>query len=125
MTDGRPAETHFRFGRLIAIVTIAVAVLGSLTYGLIDFTGVFEPSHYVSITNDTHDTVNWSCSWSNLHVAPGGTGRIRVWNNPDRDFGCVSGAGTSHELDTCPPVYDMTAGKHFTVASWNTQFACP
>jgi len=100
----------------VLAVGIAVAVA--------DFFGAFEPSHYVAITNDTKTTVHWSCTWSDLNIAPGQTGAIRIWNTPDRDFGCVSAAGTSHEIDMCPPVWGATQKPHFSVSSWVRQFPC-
>lgn len=86
--------------------------------------GVHGPSHYVSITNDTGADLDWSCSWSDLRLAPGETGELRILDQPDQDYGCVP-QPTSHRADICPNVGAMTDGASFTATGFAERYRCP
>lgn len=115
-------ETTFRLGRLLFIVGGTVAVLAVLAIALVSVLNG-AASHYVTVTNDTKAAIHWDCSWSSLRLAPGSTGRIRIQDQPDQDFGCNTGPRAS-DADLCPPVSAMTVGHHFTVSYFKREFVC-
>jgi hypothetical protein len=108
---------------IIAVIVVVAAVLG-IGFALAGYQGDFAPKDYVLVTNNTDHFVNWSCSSSNLHLAVGSTGRLRIPGKDGEDFACVTGSGTN-EIDTCPDLSAADSGKRFTVTGWTRQFACP
>jgi hypothetical protein len=108
----------------LAVVAAAVLWVGDLLFG------VHGPSHYVSITNDTGASLTWSCSWSDLHLAAGETGQLRILDQPDQDYGCVPQAATpfvaaAHNNDICPSLTSMTEGRQFTATDFAKTYRCP
>lgn len=108
---------------IIVLAAVAVVVLG-LGFALAAFEGDFAPAHEVSVTNDTAAPIEWSCTWSNLHLAPGATGRVRILDRSGEGFACTSSTGGA-EVSTCPDITLMKAGDRFTVTSWIRKFTCP
>lgn len=101
----------------LAVVAAAVLWVGDLLFG------VHGPSHYVSIT-DTGASLIWSCSWSDLHLAAGETGQLRILDQPDQDYGCVPQPATHHD-DICPSLQAMIDGARFTATELIQGYRCP
>lgn len=107
----------------IGLGIVAVVVVGG-GFGLEALQGGFRSAPTVTVRNDTGSTLNWSCTKSTLHLAPGASGTIRIPGPSDPDFGCVSGSG-AHEVDTCPDPSQLIAGARFTATAWVRDFTCP
>lgn len=105
-----------------------LAILGALAAAVLWISdlafGVHGPSHYVSVTNDTEAAIDWSCSWSDLRLAPGETGELRILDQPDQDYGCVPQPTTHHD-DICPSLQAMTDGARFTATELIQGYRCP
>ncbi|NRD10084.1 hypothetical protein [Rathayibacter agropyri] len=119
----RPSRRQ-RLRRLAIILAVLAALTAAGLWVGDQLFGVHGPSHYVSITNDTGADLNWSCSWSDLRLAPGETGELRILDQPDQDYGCVP-QPTSHRADICPKVGAMIDGASFTATGFAERYRCP
>ena len=126
-TDGIAGGGRRRLGLnarfAIALGIVAVVVVGG-GFGLEALQGGFGSGPTATLRNVTGTTLNWSCTTSNLHLAPGASGTIRIPSRSDPDFGCVTGSG-AHEVDTCPDPSQLIAGARFTATGWVRDFTCP
>ncbi|AZZ49640.1 hypothetical protein C5E02_10685 [Rathayibacter rathayi] len=77
----------------------------------------------MSLTNDTGAELDWSCSRSDLYVAPGETARVRIPEHISEQFGCMP-QPASLRRDLCPSVPAMTAGASLTATVFAERYRC-
>lgn len=119
------APVRVPLGQRLKRVALVIAVLAGVT-GLCFWLGdllLIGPSHSVSLSNDTGADLDWSCSWSDLRLAPGQTGTIRIPEHPHEEFGCVPQPASLRQ-DMCPSIQAMTEGASFTATDFAERYRC-
>lgn len=112
---------HRRVGRVALVVAVLAVVTGGGFWSADRL--LIGPSHSVSLSNDTGADLDWSCSWSDLRLAAGETGEIRIPEHPHEEFGCVPQPASLRQ-DMCPSIQLMTAGAVFTATDFAQRFRC-